>query len=203
IFARNLSRYRRGLALYDPSPSRDMLSVYLQSGIPIGSLGIITDDGGFDFLFNACAPADDPINADGVPPGFVHFSLLQRNPLRETSPYGPGTILSGFKSKTTALRAGAAADMFPLGGAGAEFEIRSTKSEGAILALPDRHHGVNACDLRALPQLRAYAAKYAASWYTYAETRGFDLTSGSLYVVTGRDTCRSWELASFDNRERG
>ncbi|KAJ7599939.1 hypothetical protein C8J56DRAFT_3537 [Mycena floridula] len=200
IYARNLLRHGHGYPLYNPNPSTDMLPVYLQSGIPVGSLGIITDDGGFDFLFNACAPADDPINADGVPPDFIHFPLHRKSIRRITPQYDPGEILSSFGGRKTELGAGGGANMSPITGAGAGFELQSTNSQGAILALPS---GGNRVDLRALDQLRTYAAKNAASWYKYAtETLGLDLTNGSLYLVTGCDTCRSWELASFDNPQR-
>lgn len=43
---------------------------YQRRGIDIGDVGIITDSGGFDFLFNICLPVGHPINPDSMPDNF-------------------------------------------------------------------------------------------------------------------------------------
>ena len=37
----------------------------------MGDVGIITDYGGFDFMFNICLPHNHPINPRNLPEGFV------------------------------------------------------------------------------------------------------------------------------------
>jgi hypothetical protein len=48
---------------------------YHDRGADIGDVGIITDDGVFDFLFSICLPADHPINLGRTPPRFEHIVL--------------------------------------------------------------------------------------------------------------------------------
>jgi hypothetical protein len=44
--------------------------------VNIGDVGTITDDGAFDFFFNICCDANDPVNQWlGTPDGFVPLTL--------------------------------------------------------------------------------------------------------------------------------
>lgn len=43
-------------------------------GVSLGDVGVLTPEGGFDFLFNIFLDASHPVNAAvGVPAGFVPF----------------------------------------------------------------------------------------------------------------------------------
>jgi hypothetical protein len=53
-----------------PEPNDDLLSEYHSKGTSIGDVSIITPDGSFDFIFNICIPASNPVNCFGVPDGF-------------------------------------------------------------------------------------------------------------------------------------
>ena len=70
IYERLLRRKGRGFALYVPEPNMQLPIAYQKIGINIGDVGVITPDGGFSFLFNICAPRNDPINPSILPEDF-------------------------------------------------------------------------------------------------------------------------------------
>jgi hypothetical protein len=74
VYARLLIPKRLGFPLWCPAPDDNLPNKYRQKGVGIGDVGILTADGGFDFLFNICVPPDDPINHHGVPIGFENVS---------------------------------------------------------------------------------------------------------------------------------
>lgn len=66
----------RGYPLWKPkADSSHLPEKYRQEGVHIGDVGILNEFGGFEFLFNACHPADDPLNIAGVPPDFELLEL--------------------------------------------------------------------------------------------------------------------------------
>lgn len=76
VYARLLLPKKLGFPLWTPAPDGNLPSEYREKGISIGDVGIITADGGFDFLFNICVPSDHPVNYRGVPDGFQNVSEL-------------------------------------------------------------------------------------------------------------------------------
>ena len=75
VYARILLVKGHGYPLWIPEPFSNLPRAYRSKGVRIGDLGIITTDGGFDFLFNICLPPDHPINMGRVPPGFSALPL--------------------------------------------------------------------------------------------------------------------------------
>ncbi|EEB98061.1 hypothetical protein MPER_02497, partial [Moniliophthora perniciosa FA553] len=61
-YARLLFPLRHGYALWIPEPNELLPPQNRETGVRIGDVGLITEDGGFDYIFNICAAADDPIN---------------------------------------------------------------------------------------------------------------------------------------------
>jgi hypothetical protein len=59
-----------GIPLYFPGLYDNLPAACRDRGVTIGDVGIITDEGGFDFLFNVCQPCDDPVNIDRIAPSF-------------------------------------------------------------------------------------------------------------------------------------
>lgn len=55
---------KRGFPLWIPSPNTSLPPEYRHSGVSIGDVGVLTPDGGFDFIFNVFDNASDPINAN-------------------------------------------------------------------------------------------------------------------------------------------
>lgn len=62
----------RGFPLWIPSPNTLLPPEYRCSGVSIGDVGVLTPEGGFDFIFNIFADAGDPVNANsGLSRSFV------------------------------------------------------------------------------------------------------------------------------------
>ncbi|KAE9396979.1 hypothetical protein BT96DRAFT_798736, partial [Gymnopus androsaceus JB14] len=63
VYARQLMTEKRGYPLWRPQDHDPRLpDIYKQNGVHIGDVGILNEFGGFDYLFNACHPADHPLN---------------------------------------------------------------------------------------------------------------------------------------------
>ncbi|KAG6380762.1 hypothetical protein JVT61DRAFT_5146 [Boletus reticuloceps] len=96
----------RGFPLYTPEPNEGLPPDYRARGPRIGDLGYIDNmDGGFNFLFNMCLPADHPFNqVYGVPETFQQVKLrvhedVQIRPNQDP----PGIILSTCPTKVIQL----------------------------------------------------------------------------------------------------
>lgn len=70
VYVRQLYPKGHGFPHWEPDPDENLPQKYIDKGISVGDVGIITEDGGFDFLFSICFPSDDPINGRGVPDAF-------------------------------------------------------------------------------------------------------------------------------------
>ncbi len=97
-----------GYPLWVPRPHVD--SPIMNRGIEIGDLGYLADDGSFVFLFNVCHDAEDEVNREGVPPGFVPLCIPDNGTLTDPERYTKNSaILSyGMKQKSISLDISAA-----------------------------------------------------------------------------------------------
>lgn len=71
IYEQHLGNKGRGRLLWIPQPNMVLPIPYRALGAHVGDVGIFTDDGGFDFLFNICVARDNPINPEELPENFV------------------------------------------------------------------------------------------------------------------------------------
>ncbi|KAJ7592794.1 hypothetical protein C8J56DRAFT_482982 [Mycena floridula] len=198
LYAKLLFPRRHGYPLWKPTPNLQLPQEYRSIGQRIGDVGIITRDGGFDFLFNICYKADHPIHVRGVPPNFIPINPATLE-LDEHYPFhNPKTDITTQNIRKTDIQFGVsvADNMLPSGAAaGFEFHVASRSSEGAILMLPD---GASRMDLHNRKPFYEMACQNATAWYQYAtETRGRMISDDSLYLVTGCDKCTSWGVAAF------
>jgi hypothetical protein len=97
VYARLLMSKRQGFPLWVPQPPDNLPDQYRRNGASIGDVGIITSGGIFEFLFNICLPANDPINGNHVPNNFRPLEPPEPiDILKVRVAYNPGThVASG------------------------------------------------------------------------------------------------------------
>lgn len=177
IYERHFLQRKHGFPLWIPHPNIRLPKSYVDKGVSVGDVGIITQYGAFDYLFNICLPAEHPSNAGPLPEGFVPL-LTQQKDISEFLEYTPGSYISSASVQKLQ---------------GLSFE--STGNEGAVLTMPD---GASHEDIRHLSKFREYAALHANSWYKYANgTMGREIENGELHLVTGCDKTSAWGIATF------
>lgn len=67
---------------------------YQRQGISIGDVGIITEYGGFDFLFNIFSPSGHPNNPEELPEDFVPLDPLRLSDVRAYCDFGHNSYLA-------------------------------------------------------------------------------------------------------------
>ena len=176
---------------------------YRAQGVRVGDVGIFTENGGFDFLFNICVPTDDPINPKKLPENFVPISPpVDPTDIRKFAEFSPGSYLASSsvaESRTTessyVLIYSNFLNLIINVFSGLIFE--SSASEGAILTMPE---GAYSEDLSNSSRLRQYIATHAEDWYKFVNgPRGREAQNGDLHVVVGCDKTTSWGMATFAN----
>uniref|UniRef100_A0A0W0G752 G domain-containing protein n=1 Tax=Moniliophthora roreri TaxID=221103 RepID=A0A0W0G752_MONRR len=198
LYARLLLPLGHGYALWLPEPNGDLPVEYLDQGVRIGDVGIVTPDGGFDFLFNVCLPVDHPINQSrGTPDNFVHIPWNGQT-YQIQNRFRPGIpIFSRRGSQRQLSIEGSVIVPGSLVGVGGGIEISFNYDSGAVLMPPN---GASRLDCSHRAVFRECAQKNAHNWYQFVNgTLGREAENGSLYLVTGFDKTDSWETALFDS----
>jgi hypothetical protein len=68
---------------------------YRAQGVRVGDVGLFTESGAFDFLFNICVPRDDPINPRNLPENFIPiFPPIDPTDIRKFAEFSPGSFLA-------------------------------------------------------------------------------------------------------------
>jgi hypothetical protein len=108
IYARNLLVKKHGYPLWLPEPFSNLPRKYRKKGVSVGDVGIITSDGGFDYLFNICLPSDHPINSGRVPPGFVPLEFDRHRDIAMTRDmHSPGCDIASVSIRVEKLKSNA------------------------------------------------------------------------------------------------
>jgi len=172
---------------------------YRKQGVRIGDVGIF-QSGAFDFLFNICVPASDPINPDVLPEGFTPiYPPLGPTDVRIFEQFGEGSYLvsssiSKLCSESSYVRTSSIlSSLTPF----RELTFESFASEGAVLTMPE---GSESQDLGNIARIREYMAAHGESWVKYINGDcGREAQNGSIRLVIGCDKSTSWGMAAFWN----
>ncbi|KAL0571101.1 SCF ubiquitin ligase complex subunit cdc4 [Marasmius crinis-equi] len=199
-------------------PNNALSAQYLEAGVRIGDIGVLTDDGGFDFVFNVCCSGDDPINQFGVPPGFKPLRWDTGSRREISRRFRPGVPILSKSAKQWDIGAEALVSLpcvsysalrlskliripcvFPIGGGGG-VKIKFNEGKRAVVMPPN---GADCVDCLDLAVFRDYAQKHATSWYEFInETLGREVDNGAIYFITGFDNTDCWENAVVNDEFR-
>jgi len=172
----------------------------------VGDVGIIADDGGFDFMFNICLPRGHPINPDDLPDDFVPLDP----PLRPTDIRGHREFKKNhhLASTSVSLRGDCHSyvyysDLLPVMNLSRSLIHRSglsfqTSAEaGAVVTMPQ---GAYSEKLGNVPRFKKYISAHAESWYKYVNGAcGREAKNGDVRLVIGTDKASTWGMAAFSN----
>ncbi|KAF8901521.1 hypothetical protein CPB84DRAFT_961631 [Gymnopilus junonius] len=185
IYYRHIGAKGRGSPLWIPEPNKSLHIDYQRRGISIGDVGIITFDGGFDFLFNICLPKGHPVNPPNLPDIFTTVEMSSRD-IRQYTIFRGESYLSSASIKKSLQQGGVSSLIF-----------ESSASEGAILAMPA---GSNSAQLLNIGLFRKWVIAHAEDLYKYVnDTCGREAKNGDVRIVTGFDKTTKWGMATFSN----
>ena len=105
VYARQLIRKRHGYPLWCPEPYGSS-PVYVATGVSIGDVGYVTDDGAFETLFNICSDAENPLNRKGVPEAFVKLDIPEDSINNITNFHGINSKIVNEVDKERSVGAG-------------------------------------------------------------------------------------------------
>ncbi|KAF7345414.1 Cell division control protein [Mycena venus] len=200
LYSRLLFPKKQGYPLFHPQPSDDLPEAARRIGTEIGDVGVITQDGSFDPIFNILRARDDPANRFGVPPDFEQVVLGSEDIRTRSQFYLPGSDISNttIRKRRIDFDAGVEGNVFLPFGAGAVVEVSMNSKETGLLLLPD---GASRWDLRREQLFRDYAMKHAHSWYAFVNGNlQRRAGNGDLYLVTGVTKSTSWSVAAIENQ---
>lgn len=177
-----------GYPLWYPDLDENLPATYLEQGVRIGDVGIITEGGQFDFKFNVHG---GDCSRHISQPWASHESSSNSN-IRS-----PGTIIKRGDVTSRDYRVDASIPVsatWATIGAGVEFTCST--DESAILVLPDGASGKGLKKQSLKEFRRLLTADVALQWFN---TTG----STSLTLVTSCIKSQSWGVASVSKKNRG
>ncbi|KAJ3738461.1 hypothetical protein DFH05DRAFT_1517432 [Lentinula detonsa] len=196
LYSQLLWLEKRGYPLWIPAPSQPIPVEFKKQGVRIGDVGILTTTGGFDYLFNACLPHNDPANSAGLPEGFEPLVVDQGHISQWQDMYPPGSHVSSCWDDIQVTLLPQSQTKIPgvpdEVGAGMSFVPR--RSTGALLILPE---GASSTDHKSLDEFRDYGIIWARKWFQFANSPPYSRGTKNLYLVTGCDKTRAWGVACF------
>ena len=105
-YTKQLLNKGHGFPLHRPALSDDLPTECHDRGVSIGDVGLITESGAFDYLFNICKPRDHPVNVARTPPDFEIVELNNSTDLLTDAHWlPPGESITSVYVKKTMLTA--------------------------------------------------------------------------------------------------
>ncbi|KAF9062302.1 hypothetical protein BDP27DRAFT_295165 [Rhodocollybia butyracea] len=207
VYARHMLLRANGYPLWRPKLNNSSLPLlHRQEGVRIGDIGIITDTGGFDYLFNICHDASHPLNEGRVPEGFKPLQEFD-SANTDAQDLEPGYWIPNHPSSVHLAGVIPHSSQnphivgVPEAEVGAGLSFVSSASKGALLVLPE---GGQKVDHMQRKKFEKHAAEHAHSWYNHAiNTMAREAHNSSLYLVTGYDKTRAWGVSAFEDAEEG
>ncbi|KAG5652184.1 hypothetical protein H0H81_005983 [Sphagnurus paluster] len=186
-YTEQLSVLRKGHPLYYPDPAAG------RPPIGIGDVGFIRE-GKFQFLFSATRAADDPVQVNGVPDGFVPLNLDPQTLDIHERDLEPGPLHS---ESVVSFAGGAGAQVStPTLSANASFNFDCNSTRGAILVLETATERTEATR-RGI--IEPYARIHCLMWYDFALKAGIQVQFGDLMLVTETSKTAAWSIAVYSS----
>ncbi|KAJ7925492.1 hypothetical protein B0H13DRAFT_1466660, partial [Mycena leptocephala] len=187
LYTRAILSKGEGYPLFLPPPSDDLPESARRTGTEIGDVGVVTQDGSFDPIFNILCAANDRANRFGVPPGFIQVVLPPDDIRMQVPCYPPGYVISNTSVKRRHLEVEASL----------ENNVSTNVNELGLVIFPD---GASSWDARSMQIFHDYALKHGRSWYAWVNgDLRRTIRNGSLYLVTGATKSTSWCIAAGNN----
>ncbi|KAH9484563.1 hypothetical protein JR316_0004045 [Psilocybe cubensis] len=188
-YSRSLFMLGHGTPVWDPIGDLERPQSSLESGVMIGDVGFMTDEGDFLCYFNVFLPPQDPIQRR-CPPGFVplHPPPKEVDIAKDLMYFPPGTALVS-NAVSSSVHSSSPLDI--------TFTVEARES--AILVLPD---GASREDLISTSRMSEYVQQHALDWYIYLneEISRLPFPNGSLYIITGYDKATKWAVGTSGSK---
>jgi hypothetical protein len=184
-----------GYPLWTPEPF-NIPPEYEAEGIRIGDIGIVNEDGLFEFSFNFCRPADDPINsAFPLPSSFAPFTYAPTQDVQTNGVFRPKMVIRSGSVQERLVYPSPQAEhercaffldierpsiLVRQYSGLCQFQFDCSTPEGAFLVLPN-----DACRTNLRSSFRPHILLHARN--------------NCIYLITGYDKCGNWCLASYSN----
>ena len=198
----------RGYPLWIPSPSISLPKLNRRLGVCLGDVGVLTPEGGFNYLFNVLHDAAHPINAPlGVPEGFVPLVLDVPTELEFVEWNGgsyladPSIIRVDNGDVLPCVCCRMRAVTFRLTDYSNRLTVlEATSPEAAVLMIPKE---IRTNQLKITTLLKIYVKENIATWYRFVKhTLGRDIENGELRVVYGYRKSSGFGIATAFNTYR-
>ncbi|KAF5309975.1 hypothetical protein D9619_010461 [Psilocybe cf. subviscida] len=188
VYVNCLLTTTRGYPLWIPSPNMSLPTLNRRLGVSIGDVGVLSPEGGFNYLFNIFHDASHPINAAmRVPDAFVPFTpALTQGDIERFVEWNAGSFLAD----ESIIRMDDGTNQLVI-------KIEATGPEGAVLMIPE---DMLTEKLQITTPLREYVDEHGLEWYRFMKhILRRDIANGDLRVIYGCRKSSGFGIATAFN----